>query len=346
MSSIGLDLGSTEFRSIRITNGRFVGRKIPAFYCVLDDKSSNRRLLEQAQIPYATAKEALIVIGEAALELSTLIHCPVIPVMLEGRLPWNDPVGRQVCVIMIEALVPGAEQTGSHCAISRSPLMEKEKGDSSNFLNKILELRGYEVDALDSGTAVILAELQHYDFSGLAIVVGAESVSVSLSHFGKPIFKQAYKQGFRSIEQRFSLNRHRYLWDSQGNQYLDMQSIKNWLQSSDVSLTKPKTGDELWIAEQCENLVRSALDSMLTDLIKASKQGQFRNRLPVVISGGAAKLQGFDSIVENVLGKSGVPIRTHEAFKSSLDPYSVAKGLLVNSSLQEQSNFSNTQRVA
>lgn len=346
MSSIGLDLGSTEFRSIRMTNGRLVGRKIPAYYCVLDDKPSNRRLLEQAQIPYATAKEALIVIGEAALELSTLIHCPVIPVMLEGRLPWNDPVGRQVCVIMIESLVPNADQTESHCSISRSSFMDKERGDTSNFLFKILELRGYEVTTLDSGTAVILAELQHYDFSGLAIVVGAESVSVSLTHLGKPIFEEAYKQGFRSIEQRFSLNRHRYLWDSQGNQYLDMQSIKNWLQSNDISLSKPQTGDELWIAEQCDNLVRSALDSMLTDLIKVSKQGQFRNRLPVVISGGAAKLQGFESLVENVLNKSGVPIRTQEVFKSSLEPYSVAKGLLVNSSLQEKSHSRNTQRVA
>lgn len=345
MIHIGLDIEEAEFRSIRKEGGRLVGRKVAACYCTLDDKPTNRRLLGQAKIPFATAKDALIVIGDSALELSTLISCPVIPIMSEGKLPANDPVGRQVCVVLVEALVPESTAESAVCALSASS-GGRSNDDAVALVAKILQLRGYEVTPLDAATAVCLAELRDFDFSGLSIVVRSEKISMSLTHLGKPVFREVFGQGFRSIEERFSRERHRYLWDSQGNRYLDTHAVDGWLHSHEISLSTPQTGDELWIAQQCAALMKSALDSMQTDLIRLGRQGHFRKRIPIVFSGRATEIDGFDSIVANALEESCVSLRVQQLSRAKTESYAVAKGLLVHAFLAAPKSNSIDLRVA
>ena len=113
-----LDLGSSEFRSLRRDEHRLIAQRIPAVYTVVPDHSANRKVLDQSNVPYSTAVDALVVIGEEAIEVSTLLSRPLIPILPQGQLAENDPIARQVSAWLIEMLLPPASSNSASCAIS------------------------------------------------------------------------------------------------------------------------------------------------------------------------------------------------------------------------------------
>jgi len=335
MTKIALDLGCSEFRSVRTDGKCLIARRIPAVYCVVTDDLSNRRLLEQARIPFSQAQGAFIVMGAAAYEFSTLVRCPVVPVVMEGHLPWDDPVGRQVCSTLIESLVPDTKSANSLCVHSLPASTDRHAQNQRGFFEEVISLRGYRSVLLNSATALCLSELQDEEFSGVSLDVGAESIAISISEHGTPLFERVFGRGFRAIERRFALNRHRYLWDQNGNRYLDLQSVRDWVRESKIDLTSPASGDELWLVQQFHQLLTDAWSSILPDLMRLKGHALLQERLPFVVSGGATQLNGFPQLIEFVMQKSRVPFRVGEARLSASGPYSIARGLLVHALLDQ-----------
>lgn len=345
MTAVSLDLGSSEFRSMRLDAGRLVARCTPAVYCVVADNLTNRRLLEQARIPYCQSRGTLLVLGESAHELAGLIRCPVIPVILEGHLPWNDPVGRQVCVAMVESLIPQTSDRQQTCSLTLPANAGKQSEKTAGFLEQLLALRGYQTFTVNPATAVCLAEMEDREFTGLSVAIGAESIAMSLTQFGTPVFAGTFARGFRSIEQNFAQSRHRYLWDQNGNRFLDMNGVRQWIRESQLSLTSPSSGDELWLTQQFSNLLCEGVSSMLPDLMRASGNPVTKNRLPVVVSGGPTAIHGFQKLMMHVFQKSCLPFRIEEA-KVVSNPLSVTRGLLVHATLHSSTACDNLRPAA
>ncbi len=335
MTKIALDLGSNEFRSVRTDGQRLLARRVPAVYCVASDDLSNRRLLEQARIPFSQANGSLIVMGNAAHEFSMLMRCPVIPVVLEGHLPWEDPVGRQICSTLVESLIPPAETANSLCVLSEPASTSRSPQEQRGFIDEVISLRGYRSVIVNPATALCLSGLQDAEFTGVSLDVGAESIAISITQHGEPLFEGVFGQGFRVIENRFALSRHRYLWDQNGNRYLDLQSVRNWIRESKMNMTSPVSGDELWLVQQFRQLLIDAWASVLPDLLRLKGHALLNQRLPFVVSGGPTQLDGFSELIEHVIQNSRVPFRVSEARLSSLGPYSIARGLLVHAMLEQ-----------
>lgn len=348
---IGLDLGSTEFRSIRQEGHRLIVRKVPAVYCITRDESAQRRLLEQTGIPYSQADGALLVLGSSAFEFSQLMHCPLIPVIMNGDLPWQDPVGRQVCTALVESVLPhssgksfaGQNQT---CVLTLPPAVAKRNFEQDHFLSQILTLKGFQTKVMNQASAVVLSELQNYEFSGVSVVVGAESVSISLCQYGKPIFEGFFGHGFQAIKDRFASTRHRYLWDTQGNRYLDVQGVESWLQTGNISLSAPKSGDELWLAERCSQLMSDARNALLPELIRFTKPASFTRPIPLIVGGGAANIEGFSSLVQQSLQARGLSLKIGETLRATQKALSVARGLFIHGVLEHAPHDPATRQVA
>ena len=64
-------------------------------YLVLPAGSDEKLLLQRAMIPFSSCEGSYVVFGENAIELSRAMKLPLIPVFPEGRLPKDDPIGRQ-----------------------------------------------------------------------------------------------------------------------------------------------------------------------------------------------------------------------------------------------------------
>ncbi|MBS0202705.1 MAG: hypothetical protein JSS49_07380 [Planctomycetes bacterium] len=188
--SVGLDLGTTELRSIRDSGGDLISRRCRASYLVLRDTSGHRRLLESFHARHGTCGDDLVVFGDDADECGSMLDVPAIPLLRDGRLPTDDPVARQILALMVEAVLPVNETPGAICCMT-VPGGYGLEGDTQSldvrFLKQLVALRGYTPQLISSGHAVVLAELSNSSFSGLGISLGATNCEVSVNHCGREL---------------------------------------------------------------------------------------------------------------------------------------------------------------
>ncbi len=188
--SIGLDLGTTLFRSIRSTGTELVGRQCGAVYIVLADTASHRRLLEQSGVRFATCGNDLVLFGQPAIEWADILNLPVISLLPDGRVPQSDPVARQILALMVDAVLPPAEQIGDVCCLTvpgGHDISRHNLPYDVRFFQQLVALRGYEPKLMTAGLAVVLAELSAASFSGIGISFGAGSCQVGVVHCGREL---------------------------------------------------------------------------------------------------------------------------------------------------------------
>ena len=331
--TVALDLGSSEFRSLRKTQQRLIAKRIPAVYCAIQDHPHYRRILNQARIPHSTADDSLIVMGESACEVARLVGTPLISIMAAGHFPIADPVGRQVCASLIETILPPAEQLDEVCGICLPAAVTYNRAAGSQFYRNILKLRGYNCRPLNPATAIAMAELDQNQMTGLVLVVGAESVAISLTDHGRVVFEMEYRRGLRSILQRFAARYHRYVWDQQGRSFYDLQGVQQWLIDAQIELSAPKSGPELWITKELRRLMRDAWMATLTLQLRHGRDAALSRRLPVVLAGGPVYLAGFPDLLSAVFRELRPPIHITTMRSSIFASFAVTRGLLIHAEL-------------
>jgi len=330
-----LDLGCSEFRSLRREDQRLIARRMPAVYTVVDDLPVNRKALEQSHIPYSTTCGSLVVIGDAAIEVSMLLSRPLVPLLRGGRLADQDPIGRQVCAWLVELLLPAAPDENSYC------LMTLPRGEvhapgadgwTAEFLQHIVQLQGYQTTVLSPSTALALAELEDCEFSGICMSIGAESVHFGVMHQSQPLIESRLLKGSREIVEDFAHSRKRYLWDQEGNAFLNLPHIYHWLSQEEISLLQPRSPDEEWLSEAYAELLLSTMFSVKRKL-QSCQDPLLQRPLPVVLSGGPVRLSGFSGLVEEAIKLTSLPVQISGVRAAAFEPYSIARGLLIHGTL-------------
>lgn len=200
--TIGLDLGSHQFRSMRVDGDRLVARCCPAVYLTLSDTSAHRRLLQQSNTTFATCSDHLLVIGDAAIEWSAILNLSLSMLLPGGRIPTADPVSRQVLTLVIDSLLPVPQQIGAICKMTTPSGGSNERADNRDrdFFHQLVALRGYRPEFVTATGALALAELQSDGFSGIAISFGHTSSEFGIIHCGREIVRCVVASGLQSCE--------------------------------------------------------------------------------------------------------------------------------------------------
>ena len=188
--SIGLDLGTTQFRSLRIADNELIGRQCRAVYAVLSDTANHRRLLEQSGAKFASCGGDIVLFGDSALEWSNLLDLSVVSLLPGGRVPQSDPVARQLLTLMIDAVLPPAERQGDVCCMTvpgGHDIHQAGLPYDVRLFKQLVALRGYQPKLISPGQAVVLAELAAASFSGIGICFGAGNCQIGVIHCGREL---------------------------------------------------------------------------------------------------------------------------------------------------------------
>ena len=158
--TIGLDLGSYQFRSMRVVENRLAARCCPAVFTTVSDTPAHRRLLQQSNTQFATCSDQLLVFGEAAQEWSAMMNLSLSPLLRDGRIPTSDPISRQVLALMVDALLPSPGQPGSICRMTLpgGGYDDRIKTRDAEFFQQLVALRGYQPQFMTATQALALAE--------------------------------------------------------------------------------------------------------------------------------------------------------------------------------------------
>ncbi len=336
--SVALDLGSSEFRSLRNTDSQLLARRIDAVYTVLPDSRLQRQRLEASGIVYLQSPGQLIVPGNGAHDVSQLQGTPVVPVVTAAEIPVADPVGRQVVASLIAAMLPAQPASAPLVKCFATLPGDAQQGSATHdFIERVLKLQGYQLVAIRSGLALVISQLGTAGYTGLSFAFGAESVSCCLTHAGVPVWEETFRGGARRVEEEFATIADRKVWDREGNQYLDLDGVSRWIRSGAVSVYKPMNDEARLLVVLCRNLMRSFLPKVTRALSSKKLAGYLPTGIPILAGGGMSRIPGFAHMFYDALLETALPVQNAEIRLANPDPHAIARGTLILSLLAQDS---------
>ncbi|HVJ67269.1 MAG TPA: hypothetical protein VM510_04755 [Caulifigura sp.] len=336
--SFGLDIGSSGVRCLYRAGSNLRGRRAPAWYVTLPGGQSERLLLQRAMIPFSSCEGSYIVFGENAAELSRALKLPLIPVLPNGQLPHDDPVGRQVAATLIQSVLPAVTVHRASVAIPRHPSDGRPKSstDLGQFAVQLLALRGIAATRMHAGTASILAELGDRELTGVGVSLGATSTAFSIAKHGQPIVELTHDQGLDGVDEVVAKSRGKYLFDHEGNRYLDVRSVARWRETCSVNLTSPTDDDQELVRSLVREWLLASMSRFTQELEAARVLRSARGLTTMTITGGPSRMTGMDVLVADAVRRAQLPLKIDEIRTATTSDYTIARGCLIAAELEQK----------
>lgn len=303
---VGLDLGTTLFRSLRPQKSRLIGRICPTHVLELSDTASHRRLLDRDSVHYAECDGRLYVMGDAASEWSGLLSLPARSLLADGLLPHDDSVARQILSLMVEAVLPVPTFSRPLCCLTiPGELMPSEESPERDFFCHLVRLRGYEPLVIGQGHATGLALMSQVAFSGLGISIGASQCEFSLLRSAREIARCAIPWGSNEL---------------------------------DLPLDVRQAPEQLTLG----SMGRQVVDFLVEILLEAGARLEQHHAFSVVsqpmalaLSGGLMSLPGMASAWDQAWSRASWPVRVGSMVRSTDNQYTTARGCLIRATMEQ-----------
>ncbi len=327
-----LDFGTTEFRSLRRHSACLTGRKSPAVYVSLPAEEADQSLLNQMRIPVVHCDDSLVVVGAAALDLAKSLRIPSVPLLIDGLVPTNDPLGRQLISTVLDSILPLSTESKTCGLISRSAVDFEQTTDLQLYA-QLLRLKGYTPVPVTSCSAVAYAELGNDQFTGIVLDWGASGASLGAYRLGETLVESHLVNGGNLVDERIATLRKRFSWDREGNRYLDTRAIESWKKSSGVRIDEPRSDDEKLLSAIYREQLLTILLRFRAAINSSPAAWIFSGPVKLVCSGGCTRIGGFLPLLAQMLSDMALPVELSEIQICSSDPFRLARGAMIQMEL-------------
>ena len=337
--SVALDLGTFRLKSLFCRGERLIARKCRTVHAALPDTPARRHGLEQMRIPFAVCEDTLVVIGDAAVQVSQMLGTPLRPLLPGGKLPHDDPPARQILATLVESTLPEPEAAGEFCCMvlpagargtPRRPSAEYE------FLSRLVKLRGYSPLTVDAGMAVVLAQLSRAAFTGIGISFGAASTQASLVLQGREVASCSIPQGGDWIDEQAARSEGAYTWDAAGARFVDVNTIRRWKEKCDGSIAHPATRRDARLCELYRELLALVVSRITEEFEDVLPRLGLRKPLALAAAGGTARIPAFRDLLAQAFQESRLSVAVDEIHVASKSDHVIARGGLICAQLEAE----------
>lgn len=297
--SVGLDLGSSQFRSLRRQGHLLKARACRAVYSVIQDHPARRSLFAERGVPFAEFGTNLILFGDAAEEWSTRLRVSTIPLVIHGRLQLDDRIIRQVLTALIEGLLPPPEARFDECCLTLPDGLDGTPPAAMEFLAEVVRNFGYRPSFASSSLAVALAELSLFGVSGLGVFLGETRCEFSIVRQGRELARFAIPRGL-------------------------------------LQLTKPPMATDGQSEEFAPDSAAWLREMFATAAFELQRRPEWKALIPPValaISGEYAGIPGLAEILPNCIQHASWPFALGAPQVSADSLWSVSRGCLIQAEL-------------
>ncbi len=321
-SAVGLDIGTSRIVSA-VQNGDMYDYKSELnSFITLPMSKMTEQVLRRENVPHAVVGATIIVHGNESERFADLLQMDTRRPMTRGTLNASEPESVNMIRAIVTSMVGPAKYSGQKLCFSvpAAPI-----GGSENLtyheatIKQILTELGYDTRSLNEGMAVIYAELESSNYTGIGISCGGGLCNVALSYLAVPVVN-------------FSV--------AKAGDYIDASAagVTGDL-SNHVRLIKE---DSFQFGPAYKDKTQQVLSVYYEDMIQSLVAGlneAFQNTrslprlarpIPLVLSGGSAMPAGFRDRFETTLRASAFPIAISEIRVASQPMFSTAKGALVS----------------
>lgn len=311
VSAAGNARGGTDFRRVRDMYVR-----VP---------KAHMRMLKLRGVPFVDDDDEILVLGDAALELSNLMNVDPLRPLSKGMITPGSTEGMRALGVLIREVLPADGEPGSPCyfSVPAQPIDSKMDGVfHRGVLSKIISECGYAPTPSTEAMALIFSECAKQDFSGVALSFGSGMVNYAVAQAGVPVAEFSISRGGDWIDEGVAR--------STGSSVAAVCSLK---ESGAFDIAAPQGDTEEALAFYYRELIEGAVIALQNQC--RGLKANFTSPLNVVLSGGTARAKGFtDAFRAALTPRAGrLPFALGDISLSSDPMNAVASGLLVQASL-------------
>jgi len=310
---VGIDVGTSKVVVSR-RGGKDVAcqAQLNAFIPVPYSPVTERTIQQQSDIHYYRDGEDLVVFGSSSERFANMFNAEVRRPMADGLLNPREKQAWPVLEAILQSLVPKPRSSNEVLAFSvpAAPLgKESALTYHEASLRQHFSSLGYKAMAINEGLAVVFAELEGNNFSGIGVSCGGGMCNATLAFLSIPSIMVSLAKAGDFID--------RSAGEAVGEHATRVRAIKE--EGLDLSKA-PKDKLDKALHIYYEDVVESLVDTLRKAISRAEKLPKADRPLPIVLSGGTSRPRGFRELFERALRARPFPIEVAEV-KLASDPY-------------------------
>lgn len=319
--AVGVDIGTSKIVIATKEDGKEdYTSQLNAFISV-DYSKFTENILKQNNISHHKRDNSLLVYGNGAAILANMLNSETRRPMRHGLLNPKEPNAIDIIKGIIDDLVPNSNNKGTQLSFSIPGAQKDNETDiiyHEAILKRHLDTKGYNSAGINEGLAVVFAELEQENFTGIGISAGGGMCNVCLAYLSVPLISFSINKGGDFIDEAVA--------SVTGEVSTRVREIK---ENNLNLLQKPNNEIEDALHIYYDNLIISLVKAMKENITGKSKAPRVDAPIPIVLSGGTAKPKGFKSRFEKFLKEEEFPMEISN-IKIADDPLNAtAKGALI-----------------
>ena len=319
-SAIGLDVGTSRIVAARQSDQQIrYETQLNAFVAIPYSKMTQSVLAKEG-VPHCVEGGEIIVHGNESEKFADLLNRDIRRTMARGVINPSEPEGARFIREIARAVAGKAEKGQKLCFTVPAPPAGAEDNVTYHeaTVRQILGELGYEASSINEGLAVVFAELERTNYTGIGISCGGGLCNVCFSYLSVPIISYSLPKAGDFIDSSAASvtgelsNRVRILKEQS---FFLNGHFENKLQQV--------------LTVYYEDMIQSLVASLKTAFQGTRNLPKLSKPLPLVLSGGTAAPAGFRDRFETVLRASDFPVELSEIRMAAEPLNTTAKGALI-----------------
>ena len=318
---VGVDIGTSKIVFSEKKNGKIDFSSQRNAFISVDYSKFTERILDQNQIKYHKIDDSLIVFGDGAEIFANMLNTETRRPMRQGMLNPKESYSVEIIKKILSELIESSGSSDSKLSFS---IPDPPKGSETDIiyhetvLKRHLNEKGYNSSSINEGLAVIFSELENESFTGLGISAGGGMCNVCLAYLSVPLISFSINKGGDYIDDATA--------SVTGTINTRVRSIKE----NGFDLQKdPKNEIEDALHIYYDDLIMSLIGALKESIVQNSTSLKLDRPIPIVLSGGTAKVRGFKERFDHFLNMEKIPLDFGE-IRLAEDPLNAtAKGALI-----------------
>lgn len=321
ITAIGLDIGTSRIvAAAQLGGNEKYEAELNAFVAVPYSKLTANSL-QKEQVPHTVAGDQILVYGNESARMADLLGREVRRPMTHGVLNANEPESLMQMETIIRSVLDEMPREAKVCfSVPAAPLgADGELTYHEATVRQILEKLGFRnTISVNEGLAVIYAELEDSNFTGIGVSCGGGLCNVAAAYLSVPILSFSVPKGGDFIDQSAAgvtgemVNRVRLLKEESfhfNGHYSD------------------KVQQALTV--YYDDMIDAVVDGLKSAFQSSRNVPKSGRAVPLVLSGGGVLPEGFRERFEKALRDAALPVPVSEVRLAKQPLQTTAKGALV-----------------
>jgi len=316
----GLDIGTSRIVVAESNGSDCRYRAERNAFLALPASRLTQAMLDKESVSYKVGDADILVLGEKAEQFANIFCRDTRRPMQNGLLNPAERRGLEVIEETVRRLCGDSKDGGRVCfsVPSPAPGAEAELTFHENTLAEMLQRLGFQPSSVSEGLAVVFAELAEAHFTGIGISFGGGMCNVCLAYLGMPVIAFGTAKAGDFIDRNAAA--------VTGEKPPAVRLIK---EQAFVLNGHCGTHLEQALSIYYDDMIQTVVSRLRDRLADSREVPKLDRPVPVVVSGGSARVGGFVPRLEKALRETDLGLRIGE-IRLAADPLnSTARGALI-----------------